>query len=78
MARCAHCGGPLTIVGQGYHRRKGRFSACSYYKTRGSSICKNSLLVEQEYFDQIVLNSLHEAVTEEMIKVAIDKALAKH
>ncbi|MCS6285873.1 MAG: recombinase family protein [Nitrospira sp.] len=78
MARCAHCGGPMTIVGQDYHRQKGRFYGCSYYKTRGSSICKNSLLVEQEYLDQIVLKSLHEAVAEEMIKVAVEKALAKH
>ena len=30
MARCAHCGGPMTIVGQDYHRRKGRFYGCSY------------------------------------------------
>lgn len=78
MARCAHCGGPMTIVGQDYHRRKGRFYGCSYYKTRGSSICKNSLLVEQEFLDQIVLKSLHEALTEEMVKVAVEKALAKH
>ncbi|MCG3777233.1 MAG: hypothetical protein JW395_4109 [Nitrospira sp.] len=78
MARCAHCGGPMTIIGQDYHRRKGRFYGCSYYKTRGSSICKNSLLVEQAFLDQIVLQSLHEALTEEMVKVAVDKALAKH
>ena len=78
MARCAHCGGPMTIVGQDYHRRKGRFYGCSYYKTRGSSICKNSLLVEQEFLDQIVLKSLHEAITEEMVRVAVERALAKH
>jgi site-specific DNA recombinase len=78
MARCAHCGGPMTIIGQNYHRQKGRFYGCSYYKTRGSSICKNSLLVEQEFLDQIVLKSLHEALTEDMVKVAVDKALAKH
>ncbi len=78
MARCAHCGGPMTIVGQDYHRRKGRFYGCSYYKTRGSSICKNSLLVEQEFLDQILLKSLHEALTEDMVKVAVEKALAKH
>ena len=68
----------MTIVGQDYHRRKGRFYGCSYYKTRGSSICKNSLLVEQEFLDQIVLKSLHEALTENMVKVAVEKALAKH
>ncbi len=68
----------MTIIGQDYHRKNGRFYGCSYYKSRGSSICKNSLLVEQEYLDQIVLKSLHEAVTEEMLKVAVEKALAKH
>jgi hypothetical protein len=68
----------MTIVGQDYHRRKGRFYGCSYYKTRGSSICKNSLLVEQEFLDQIVVKSHHEALTEDMVKVAVDKALAKH
>jgi hypothetical protein len=78
MARCAHCGGPMTIVGQDYHKLKGRFYGCSYYKTRGSSICKNSLLVEQKVLDQIVLKSLHEAVAEEMIKQAVEKALVKH
>ena len=78
MARCAHCGGPMTIVGQDYHRRKGRFYGCSYYKTRGSSICRNSLLVEQEFLDQVVLKSLHEALSEEVLKVTVQKALAKH
>ena len=68
----------MQIVGQDYHRRKGRFYGCSYYKNRGSSICKNSFLVEQTVLDQIVLKSLQEALTEDMIKVAVDKALAKH
>ena len=78
MARCGHCGGPMQIVGQDYYRRKGRFYGCSYYKNRGSSICKNSFLVEQFALDQIVLKSLQEALTEEMIKAAIEKALEKH
>ena len=78
MARCAHCGGPMTIVGADYHRRKGRFYGCSYYKTRGTKICKNSLLVEQEFLDQIVLRALHEVLTEEMVKAAVEKALAQH
>ncbi len=78
MARCAHCGGPMQIVGANYHREKGRFYACSYYKKRGAAICKNSLLVEQDVIDRIVLKSLEEAFTEEMIKVAVEKAIEKH
>ena len=68
----------MTIVGQDYFRRKGRFYGCSYYKTRGSSICTNSLLVEQVGLDQIVLTSLDETLTADIVTVAVEKALAKH
>jgi len=68
----------MQIVGQDYHRRKGRFYGCSYYKKRGAPICKNALLVEQEVLDQIVLKSVEEALTEDMIRVAVEKALEKH
>ena len=77
LARCAHCGGPMTIIGQDYHRRKGRFYGCSYYKTRGSSICKNSLLVEQEMLDQVMLKAIEEVLSEQMLKVAVEKALVR-
>jgi DNA invertase Pin-like site-specific DNA recombinase len=78
MARCAHCGGPMQIIGADYHRQKGRFYGCSYYKKRGASICTNSLLVEQEVLDQMVLKSLEEALTEDMIKAAVARALETH
>lgn len=78
MARCASCGGPMQIIGQNYHRKKGRYYGCSYFKNRGSAICKNSLLVEQDVLDQIVLKSIQEALTDDLIRVAVEKALAKH
>ena len=53
-------------------------TGCSYYKSRGSPICKISLLVEQELLDQTVLKAIEETLTEEMLKSAIEKALAKH
>ena len=77
MARSLHCGSPMTNDFQVYHRQKRTFHGCSYYKTRGSSICKNSLLVEREVLDHIVLKSIQEALTDWGIKVAVDKALAK-
>ena len=75
MARCAHCGGPMTIVGEDYHRRKGRYYGCSYYRKRGSAICKNSLLMEQELFDQVLLKALADSLAERALEVAIEKAL---
>jgi len=65
MARCAHCGGPMQIVGADYHRKKGRFYGCSYYKKRGASICNNSFVVDQLALDQIILKSVEDVLTEE-------------
>ena len=69
---------PSPIVGASYARESGRYYGCSYYKSRGSSICKNSLLVEQDVLDQIVLKSIQDVLTEKMLNVAIEKALAQH
>ena len=77
MARCAHCGGPMTIIGQDYHGKKGRFYGCAYYRKRGSTICKNSLLVEQKMLDQVVLKAISDVISEEMLKVSVEKALAQ-
>lgn len=75
MARCSACGGPMTVVGQDYHRRSGRYYACSYHKKRGSSICKNALVVEQELLDKVLLRSLAEVLHEKVLDHAIEHAL---
>ena len=75
MARCAQCGGPMTVVGQDYHRRKGRYYVCAYHKKRGSSICKNSLLAEQEMLDAVLLKALTDVLHEKVLNQAIEQAL---
>ncbi len=77
MARCASCGGPMSVVGHNHSRKKGKFYACSYYWKRGSSICKNSLVVEQELTDQVVLKAIADALDERMLAVAVEKALER-
>jgi DNA invertase Pin-like site-specific DNA recombinase len=75
MARCAQCGGPMMVVGPGTSRRQGRYYACAYHKKRGSSICKNSLLAEQEMLDQVILRSLADMLHQKVLDQAIEHAL---
>ncbi|MBA2486683.1 MAG: recombinase family protein [Nitrospira sp.] len=75
MARCSQCGGPMMVVGPGTSRRQGRYYGCAYHKKRGSSICKNSLLAEQEMLDQVLLRSLANVLHEQVIDQAIEQTL---
>ncbi|PWT75598.1 MAG: hypothetical protein C5B60_05140 [Chloroflexi bacterium] len=75
MARCFHCGGPMMVVGPGTSRRQRRFYACAYHKKRGSSICKNSMLAEQDMLDNVVLKALADVLHEKVLDQAIEQAL---
>lgn len=75
MARCAHCGGPMMVVGPGTSRRQGRYYACAYHKKRGSRICKNSMLAEQELLDKVLLRSVADVLHEQVLDQAIEHAL---
>lgn len=75
MARCAECGGPMMVVGPGTSRREGRYYACAYHKKRGSSICKNGMLAEQELLDKVLLRSLANVLQEKVLDMAIEDAL---
>jgi site-specific DNA recombinase len=77
MARCAQCGGPMLVVGPGTSRREGRYYACAYHKKRGSTICKNGMLAEQELLDKVLLRSLANVLQEKVLDVAIEDALFK-
>jgi len=75
MALCTQCGGPMMVVGPGTSRRQGRYYACAYHKKRGSSICKNSLLAEQDLLDKVVLKALADVLHEQVLDQAIEQAL---
>lgn len=77
MARCAHCGGPMMVIGPGTSRRQGRFYACAYHRKRGSKICKNSMLAEQELLDKVLLRSLATVLHEQVLDRAIEQALVQ-
>ena len=75
MARCAHCGGPLEALGRDYSRKKGRYYGCAYHRKRGTAICRNSLRVEQDVLDQVVLKAISDALDQRLLEAAVEKAL---
>ncbi len=44
-------------------RRPGRYYGCGYYRTRGTSVCKNSLVLEQDLMDAVVLSAIRKLLT---------------
>ena len=67
----------MTVVGRDYRGKDGHFYTCSYYRKRGSTICRNSLLIEQDVLDQIVLKAIADALNEETLKIAVEQALER-
>ena len=43
LARCAECGGTLTVRSRGNGTRRAFFYACSSFHHRGRAVCANSL-----------------------------------
>lgn len=75
LTRCAHCGGPIEALGKDYQRRKGRVYRCSYHRKRGTSICDNSLRIDQDRIDKALLQAVGEALDERILGLAVEKAL---
>jgi hypothetical protein len=65
----------MTVVGPGTSRRQGRYYVCAYHKKRGSSICKNSMLAEQEMLDKVLLKAIADVLHEKVLDQAIEQAL---
>ena len=58
-----------------FRARQGRYYVCAYHKKRGSSICKNSMLAEQELLDKVLLKAIADVLHEKVLDEAIEQAL---
>ncbi len=60
FARCAVCGGGLGVVtrGVGKGRPRAAFYGCVAYQKRGTTVCRNNLVVRMENIDAAVLETL--------------------
>jgi type VI protein secretion system component VasK len=58
-------------------RTRRRFYGCMYHHKRGGNVCRNGLLIRQERLDQVVLDAIAEALDEQLLARAVEKALQR-
>ena len=64
FARCAVCGGGLGVVtrGAGKGRSRAPFEGCIAYQKRGTTVCRNNLVIRMENVDAAVLATIGDTV----------------
>jgi DNA invertase Pin-like site-specific DNA recombinase len=77
LARCTECGGSLVALTRGSTKERTRFYGCAYHHQRGTTVCRNGLLIKQTILDHAVLAALAAALDEQLIARAVDLALAR-
>ena len=78
FCRCASCGGPIMMSGctsSKWHRRQGKFYACSYHLKRGSSICRNATMAPQETLERAALDGLTDLLHPRTLTLALQMAM---
>jgi DNA invertase Pin-like site-specific DNA recombinase len=77
IARCAVCGGSVSV----FQRSRGpyirKLYGCVYYHKRGSAICSNSRQIPMDALDSAVLHALQEALDGRLLEEAVRRALVK-
>ena len=78
FARCAVCGGSLSVVTRSHGKRRAPFYGCLAYHKRGTSVCGNALQLPIDRVDEAVLSSLAGDVLRPPVVMAIiDGVLAE-
>jgi hypothetical protein len=79
MARCADCGKTISIIGgksgSGTRRKNIFYYGCSYYHTRGETVCENNHRARMEWLDAAVIQAIEGLLTPEAL--AYTEAVAK-
>ena len=77
LARCGLCGGPIDALSRDYKRGKGGTYGCAYNRKRGSAVCQNSVRVDMDKLDHVLLQALSDVLDERVIEAAIAEALRR-
>jgi site-specific DNA recombinase len=77
IAKCASCGDSLVGITRDLKRTRSAFYGCDRYHKRGSTVCRNSLLIRQEHLDQVVLQAIADVLEERILAQAVAKALER-
>ncbi|MDE3242653.1 MAG: recombinase family protein [Nitrospirota bacterium] len=63
IARCAVCGGSLSVFNRTRGRHERKVYGCVYYHKRGTAVCSNSALVGMDILDSALLHSIQRCST---------------
>ncbi len=78
LARCASCGGTLTVRSRSHGKRRAYFYACSSFHHRGQAVCANSLEMRLEDADQAVLTAIErDLLNEDLVREGMELALVQ-
>ncbi len=69
IARCAECGGPLTVTNGKSSYTPIKVYTCSYRRTRGETVCSNSSRRPVEVVNRLVVDWILEHVLSEQILI---------
>ncbi len=78
FATCGCCGGTLKVRTRSHGRQRAKFYGCAGYHDRGRTVCTNGADIPMADADAIVLEALlDDVVTPDIIRAAVDRALAQ-
>ncbi len=73
FARCALCGGTLSVVSRDHGRQRAFYYGCLAFHKRGSNICSNRLVMPVSIVDEAVLRALAgDALRPEVVLAIVD------
>lgn len=70
-ARCAQCGGTLSVVSRQHGRQRKFFYGCLAFSKRGTSVCENDLVMPIEVVNDAVL----QAIRGDVLRPAVIRAI---
>jgi site-specific DNA recombinase len=78
FARCASCGGSITVVSRSHGQRRAYFYGCLTNWKRGASICANDLILPVDRVNDAVLKALAGDVLRPVVVSAIVDGVLEH
>ena len=77
LMECGICGGSMVAITRQLKRTREKFYGCNYHLKRGKAICNNSLEIQQDIIDHLVLEAINNVLDVPFLEEVVDKAVEK-
>jgi len=77
LATCKSCGGSFGALRRTRGKKTKFLYGCLYHHKRGNAVCNNSHTIRQDVMNHTVLTAISEALEEDMLEKAVEKALQR-